>query len=102
MTREKREVRRLYLPLISYQLLILLGLITLHPSTIAGLQILCVLYPAAATITYELDKKSKSESCIIVVTQPPDDKAKRLDSVGLHIASDVGHLDQAREALTKD
>jgi hypothetical protein len=65
MTREKQQVRNL--PLISYQLLILLGLITWHPGTIAGLQILCVFYPAAPTIAYGLDKKSKTESHIIVV-----------------------------------
>ncbi len=46
-----------------------LSLITLHPGIIASLQILCVINePAAATIAYGLDKKSKSESWIIVIT----------------------------------
>jgi len=50
----------------------------LRPDIIASLQILCVINePAAATIAYGLDKKSKFESWIIV-TYPPNNKAEKL------------------------
>jgi len=52
----------------------------LHPDIIASVQILCVINePAAATITYGLDKKSKFESWIIV-TYPPNNKAEKTES----------------------
>jgi len=52
----------------------------LRPDIIASVQILCVINePAAATIAYGLDKKSKFESRIIV-TYPPNNKAEKTES----------------------